>query len=162
MGSPSLKDPSMQRGNKHSLEAIVFVDWERFTTPGGEYDKPKDQLLNALLQRVESAIPGFRDRLTFSEMGTPHTNQKFIGTTNGCAYGTEKIRQQTGAWAFPNETEIESLYHCGASTNVHGVMASLYSGLWTAAAILHCRPVDLLTVKGQHLKTAPAEASHAH
>ena len=159
MGSPSLKDPTMQRGNQHALEAVGFVQWEHFSKPGGDYNRPKEALLEAQLQQVEQALPGFREHVTWADLGTPKTNQKFIGTTDGCVYGTEKIRKQSGAWAFSNETEVESLYLCGASTNLHGVMASLYSGLWAAAAILRCRPVDFLT-ENQHLETAAAEGPH--
>jgi hypothetical protein len=73
-------------------------------------------------------------------------------------YGTEKSFMQTGPFAFKAKSEIENLYLCGASILSHGVAGASYSGVQTAAKILHCSQADLIKPDPtQHLGIFDAE-----
>jgi phytoene dehydrogenase-like protein len=104
-----------------------------------------------MLKSLEHVIPGIRDRILFSELGTPLTNDHYVRSTRGASYGTEKILKQIGPFSFKQFSEIKNLYLCGASI-LHGVSGATTSGLVLTAAILDCRPSELLKARGQELR----------
>ena len=91
------------------------------------------------------------------------TNEWYIRSTNGSVYGTEKSFRQTGPFAFTTGSEIENLYLCGASILSHGVAGAGYSGVQTAAKILHCSQADLIKADATqqvHIYDAEDEAAY--
>jgi phytoene dehydrogenase-like protein len=70
------------------------------------------------------------------ELGTPLTNEYYVSSHRGNLYGTAKSASQIGPFGFPIKTEINGLYHCGASTTSHGVMGAIYSGLLASKKML--------------------------
>ena len=147
----SLKDPTSCNGKEHTIEVVTFIDYDLFKSrlPEGDgyeeaYKKFKGQLIEKLVNNLEKAIPGIRDRIIQLDMGSPTTNEYYINATKGNVYGTEKGFFQTGPFSYGAKTEIENLYMCGASIMAHGVAGSSYSGVKTAALILKCREEDLI------------------
>ena len=104
-----------------------------------------------MLNSLEMVIPGIKDHVVFSELGTPLTNDHYVRSTRGSCYGTEKSLGQIGPFCYKQFSEIENLGLCGASI-LHGVSGATLSGLHVAAAILGCRPSELLTATGQNLR----------
>jgi len=157
-GITTLKDPTSFRDGHHTIEAVRFMSYEAFraykgTTPGNrpkEYALLKDKLSAAMLKSIEQVIPGITDNILFSELGTPLTNEHYVRSTQGACYGTEKTFKQIGPFAFRQQSEIKNLWICGASI-LHGVSGATTSGLALAAAILDCRPSELLRKTGRHL-----------
>ena len=147
----SLKDPTSYDGREHTIEVVTFIDYDLFKSrlPEGDgyaaaYKKFKGQLCDKLVNNLEKVIPGIRDHIVHLELGSPTTNEYYINSTKGNVYGTEKGFFQTGPFSYAAQTEIESLYMCGASIMAHGVAGSSYSGVKTAALILQCREEELL------------------
>ena len=164
---PTLKDPVSYNGRHHTLEVITFVDYASFKSykqegnrHSDEYAKFKERLSNKLLNSLEKVVPGIRSHIVQMELGTPLTNEYYINSTNGNAYGTEKNSRQIGPFSFGNQSEIENLYLCGSSILSHGVAGATYSGVQTAARILNCRDDDLLKPDpSQDLRIYDAEDS---
>ena len=162
--APSLKDPTESRGDLHTLEAFVFVPYAPFKAWEGStlgqrpaaYAAFKERLTQKIITTAEEIMPGLRDRLTFTNLGTPLTSAHYVEATAGNAYGTEKIVKQIGPFAFPQTTELEDLYNCGASTGGHGVFGATLSGLTTASQILRCNPLELLR-ECDDLQIVPAD-----
>jgi all-trans-retinol 13,14-reductase len=147
----TLKDPPSFNGRYHNIEVVTFIDYkifEKFNGEGGnkspEYLEMKKRICQKMLNSLEKILPGIRGKVVQMELGTPITNEFYINSTRGNAYGTEKILKQTGPFSFPAKTEIENLYLCGASILAHGVAGASNSGVKTAAVILKCEPSDLL------------------
>ena len=147
----TLKDPPSFNGRYHNIEVVTFIDYktfEKFSGEGGhkspEYLEIKKRICDKMLNSLEKILPGIRNKVVQIELGTPLTNEFYINSTRGNAYGTEKILKQTGPFAFQAKTEIENLYLCGASILAHGVAGASNSGVKTAAVILKCDPSDLL------------------
>ncbi|MBP6310932.1 MAG: NAD(P)/FAD-dependent oxidoreductase [Flavobacteriales bacterium] len=161
----TLKDPSSFDGKHHCIEAITFIDHRSFEYFKGEniersaeYIRFKETLMKKMMMTLERAIPGISEHVVHKELGTPLTNSYYINSTNGSVYGTEKIFKQIGPFAYKAKSEIENLYLCGASILSHGVAGAGYSGVNTAAAILECRPEELLKADGtQKVRTYDAE-----
>ncbi len=151
ISSSTLKDPTSFDGINHTLEVVTFINYEpfhRFEGEGGgnseAYLAFKEQLTQKIINGLERVLPGISKSIIQKQMGTPLTNMHYIGSTNGCVYGTEKSFWQIGAFGFKAESEIENLYLCGASILANGVAGASYSGVQTAARILGSSQADLL------------------
>jgi all-trans-retinol 13,14-reductase len=158
-GVTSIKDPTGFKNGHHTIEVVRFLNYEVFSAYEGstsgnrpkEYLALKDKLTAAMLKSLERIIPGIVDRILFKELGTPLTNDYYVRSTQGACYGTEKVLKQIGPFSFRQFSEIRNLYLCGASI-LHGVSGATTSGLMLTAAILNCRPSELLKATGQELR----------
>jgi phytoene dehydrogenase-like protein len=163
-GITSIKDPSSFSEGHHTIEAVRFITYEAFSayagsTPGKRpegYLALKDKLRAAMLRSLERIIPGISEHVLFCELGTPLTSDHYVRSTRGGCYGTEKSLWQIGPFGFKQFSEIDGLGLCGASILTHGVSGATTSGLALAAAILGCRPSELLMETGQELRIFPA------
>ena len=158
-GVTSIKDPTGFKNGHHTIEVVRFLTYAAFSayesSASGnrpkEYMTLKDKLTAAMLKSLERVIPGISDHVLFSELGTPLTNEHYVRSTRGACYGTEKVLKQLGPFSFKQLSEIKNLYLCGASI-LHGVSGATTSGLMLAAAILDCRPSELLKSMGKELR----------
>jgi phytoene dehydrogenase-like protein len=158
-GVTSIKDPTGFKNGHHTIEVVRFLTYAAFTAFEGstsgnrprQYMTLKDKLTTAMLKSLERVIPGIGDHILFSELGTPLTNDHYVRSTRGACYGTEKVLKQLGPFSFKQFSEIKDLFLCGASI-LHGVSGATTSGLMLAAAILDCRPSELLKSTGQELR----------
>jgi hypothetical protein len=110
-----------------------------------------------MLRTAEKIAPGISERVVFSNLGTPLTNEHCVRATGGSFYGTEKSRWQIGPFGYGVKSEIADLYLCGASTIGHGVAGATASGLFAASAMLGCRVSELLGDRGRTLPTYPCD-----
>jgi phytoene dehydrogenase-like protein len=163
----SLKDPLSFNGRHHTIEVVTFIDYDSFkaiyanlTEADEEYQKIKERLNEKLLNTFKRILPAVHKNIVHLELGTPVTNEYYINSTKGNVYGTEKGFMQTGPFSYKAKTEIENLYMCGASIMSHGVAGASYSGVKTAAEILHCTEEDLIKKdETQNLRVYDAEDS---
>lgn len=164
----TLKDKSKRRSREHTIEAFAFCSYDRFLPFAGssgirspEYLVFKEALTQQMIAAVGRVIPGVERHISFHELGTPLTNRYYTAGHQGAIYGTEKVLRQIGPMGFGNTTEIDNLFLCGASTQVHGVMGVTTSGLAAAAKVLGCEVPELLDDTGERLRTYPAEDTSA-
>jgi phytoene dehydrogenase-like protein len=158
-GVTSIKDPTGFKNGHHTIEVVRFLTYAAFSTYEGstsgnrpkEYTALKDKLTRAMLKSLERVIPGIGDHIVFKELGTPLTSDHYVRSTRGACYGTEKVLKQIGPFAFRQFSEIKNLHLCGASI-LHGVSGATTSGLTLTAAVLGCRPSELLKTTGQELR----------
>lgn len=162
---PTLKDPSAQRGAVHTMESFGFVSYEAFrawaASRSGErpesYEALKRELTDAMLGDLEQVVPGLRERVIFSSLGTPLTNEHYCRATAGNLYGTEKTLRHLGPRAYATRSPWAGLSLCGASTVSHGVAGATISGLVAAAQILDVKVSELLRRRGPELAVYPAD-----
>jgi all-trans-retinol 13,14-reductase len=158
-GVTSIKDPTGFKNGHHTIEVVRFLAYEAFSAYEGsssgkrpkEYLALKDKLTAAIMKSLERLIPGIGEHILFSELGTPLTSDHYVRSTRGACYGNEKVLKQIGPFRFRQFSEIKNLYLCGASI-LHGVSGATTSGLTLTAAILDCRPSELLKTTGQELR----------
>ena len=156
----TLKDPSKMKKGLHSIEAFSFANYEPFKKwakePSGnrskEYVQLKNEIMERMLNFLNTRVQGIKDAVVFKDLGTPLSNEFYINSYKGNLYGTDKIKRQLGPFGYTTKTEIDNLYLCGASTLSHGVAGATATGLQAAAKILDCKPKDLLIQNGPELK----------
>lgn len=161
----TLKDPSLRSDGLHTVEAMAlstmrpFEPW-RGTRPGqrpAEYAALKEHLSQRILAEIDRFVPGFSDRVVFRALGTPLTNEHYLGARGGAIYGTEKTLRNLGPFSLPVRSPLSGLFQCGSSTIAPGINGVSRSGLAAAAAALDTRPDELLTATGQELRIFPSE-----
>lgn len=165
----TLKDPSKDYDGVHTMEAFAFISHDAFKkwnqTKLSErpeaYLKLKQLYQDKMLKKLEQRIPGLRDKLVFSSLGTPLTKSHFCAAEEGNLYGTSKIRSQVGPLSYQVTTEFENLYLCGASTMSHGILGAAMSGMAAARTALNCRMRDLLDSNGAKITLLDAETERA-
>ena len=147
----TIKDPVSFNGRYHNFEVVTYVNYDKMDRFNNltdyhneEYSIFKDKVINKLMNNIEKLIPDSKKYIVQAELGTPKTNQFYVNSTRGNVYGTEKTLNQVGPFSFKNKSEIENLYLCGSSTLSHGVGGATHSGVAAAAAILNCKPDDLM------------------
>jgi phytoene dehydrogenase-like protein len=162
----TLKDPSLRSDGLHTVEAMSLASYDAFRRwegrhpdeTGDGYADLKTAMTVRMFDAIETFVPGFRDRVVFHTLGTPLTNQRYVASTRGGIYGTEKTIANLGPFSYPVRSEIEGLFECGASTLSPGVLGVTTSGLAAAQAVLGCRAEDLLDARGQTLRVYPSES----
>lgn len=160
----TLKDPSMRSDGLHTGEAILFASWDAFSRwqhslPGrrpAAYEAKKSYIRERILDTLERLVPGLRDHIVFSAVGTPVTNSRYVNATRGAVYGPELSLRNIGPFRFPIQTTIPGLFQCGSSTLAPGIHGVTRSGLAAAAAALACPSDELLNGRGS-LRVWPAE-----
>jgi len=166
----TLKDPVSFDGKHHTLEVITYINHEAFdqfkdetAKRSKEYLAFKELLTEKMIGSLEKVLPGIKNHIVHKSLGTPLTNKHYINSTNGSVYGTEKSLSHIGPFSFDAKSEIENLYLCGASILSHGVAGASYSGVQTAAEILHCKQDDLLVNDdNQEIRIYDAENSEGY
>lgn len=161
----TLKDPSRRRDGRHTMEAICFASYDAFapwrdSAPGNRpnaYRRLKQRLTERMLDAVAEIVPDIREHVVVHALATPLTNERYLGTTRGAIYGTEKTLGNLGPFAFPIATHVRGLFECGASTLAPGLLGVSTSGVLAAAAVLGCDPDDLLSARGQSVRIYPSE-----
>jgi phytoene dehydrogenase-like protein len=89
------------------------------------YVAAKRSYRERIAERAEEYIPGFRDRVVYSDMFTPRTIRRYTGHINGAVYGTpQKLRD--------GRTRIDNLFICGTDQGYLGIIGAMLSGITMA------------------------------
>ena len=102
---------------------------------GEEYNalksKWEEQLLNVLFQQY----PQLKDHIQFKEFGTAITNDFYLGTHQGAAYGLGHTPEQLAQHWLRSKTSIQNLYLSGQDIVSCGVCGAMMGVYLTAGAI---------------------------
>jgi len=152
MSFASLKDPTNQRlcrPGQTNLEVMMLAPadhgfWGLTEGPLGgeryrrnsEYTARKQQLMDMLLDRAETVVPGLRDSLVHVEGATPVTHERFVHSSGGTSYGFEITPDQTLDRRPGPVSPIPGLFFTGQGiTTGHGIASCLTGGIVTAGTI---------------------------
>ena len=142
---PSLKDPEYNPGpkQKHTGEAITFLDWSLFKKwesslhgeRDEEYEALKEQIENRLLKTMRDNLPDLMELLDHHELSTPITAQHFVRADQGAIYGLKASPERFTNPELRTRTPIKRLFMTGADVISLGVSGAMISGVLTAASI---------------------------
>ncbi len=145
----SLKDDTgaMAPEGCSSLEVVTFVPYATFArwkdSPAGErgaeYDEEKARVADWLLGAVEERFPGLVGDVEVKEVSTPLTNESYVMSVRGGAYGPAQTPAQMGMHRFGSRTPVPNVLLAGAGVLGAGVGPCLASG--RVAATLAARVV---------------------
>ncbi len=149
--SPSIDDQSICSEDEHILMAIgpTFGDWKG--SDEQTYASMKEREKERLIKVVEKRIPGFKEAITFSEVATPRTIERYTMKNGGSVAGPKMMLGQHMFKRQHTRTRWDSLYCCGESTVMGtGTPTVTVSGVSAANAILKRRNLQpYLYDKGQ-------------
>lgn len=137
---PSLKE---KKESHHTIEVLVPVDYEPFfrwkdqpvKNRDDEYKRLKTLMTSTILDFLEQRLPGLKELVDYTELGTPITNEYYENTYRGEIYGVPATPDRIKAeWISP-KTPIANLYLAGADATVHGIVGALWSSISCALAI---------------------------
>ncbi|MFE7720358.1 phytoene desaturase family protein [Nocardia rhizosphaerihabitans] len=101
------------------------------------YQAVKDVLMEGMAARIEQAFPGSSARVRFSELGSPATQERYVGNTGGAPFGLAVSPGQVGPLRPGTKTAIPGLYLAGTSTAWGpGTEGAMLSGRQAASAIV--------------------------
>ncbi|ESO82424.1 hypothetical protein LOTGIDRAFT_198008 [Lottia gigantea] len=168
ISSPSAKDPSFpDRFPGNSVLLVItlakyewFEKWkdERVKKRGDEYNAIKDRIGARIIEQCVKLNPKLEDKVTLLKVGTPVTNNYYLGTKKGEMYGLnhsmERFSPEVSMTLRP-KTDIPGLYLTGQDMVTCGFVSVLYAGLLTASTILHRNLMsDLHSLRKQVIQAA--------
>jgi prolycopene isomerase len=130
---PTLHDPSLAPPGEHT---VIFSSLMPYDI-GVPWDEAKKGYTDRLLAELESVLPGFGASVTFLEVATPLTFERYTLNQRGAIYGWDSIPSQSTPRRLPQVTPVPGLYLAGHWTDPgSGSFRSMYSGLFAAALAL--------------------------
>ncbi|XP_035688909.1 all-trans-retinol 13,14-reductase-like isoform X2 [Branchiostoma floridae] len=147
---PSAKDSTWKNRypGKSTCVIITFTPYEwweewqdkRVMKRGEEYDGLKDAIAQQMWKQTCQLYPQLKDRLEYIEVGTPITNNYYIGCDRGEIYGldhdVERFSAELALKLRP-ETPIPGLYMTGQDLVTGGYAGALAGGMVTAGSVLN-------------------------
>lgn len=108
----------------------------RFGHRNAEYEAFKQAKADECIRFAESRLPGLRDAIDSLWTSTPLTYQHYTATQEGSAYGVMKDWQSPMTTVLTPRTPIQNLLLTGQSLNLHGVLGTSMTSLFTTAELL--------------------------
>jgi phytoene dehydrogenase-like protein len=125
--SPSVCD---RRKNNLVIHVVPVpaASWiELRETDYKSYTRKKQQLADFYIQKVEKyMIPGLRNHILFTDISTPATYARYIGSPGGSNYDMMPVPGNFGKNRLRTRTPVENLFMPKFS---HGIWPSLQAGL---------------------------------
>ncbi len=137
---PAIKDPSLKNDGKYSIVAFIFspYDWNNMwkSGPGGkrtlEYRKLKDDLIDEMIKKIETVIPGLKEKIEVRMLATPLTFDRYVLVSEGAWFGPYSFSKLP-----ESKTPIENFFLVGASVEGGGVPSALSSGFKVGKNLLN-------------------------
>lgn len=138
---PSLKDPRAARHTAEIIAPFSYAALRQYRDAawhkrGAAYEAAKQRVTQALLDLVESSVPGFRDLVEYSELGTPLTFEHFTAAPAGAIYGYPATPDKYRKSWLRVDTPVRNLYLTGTDVCVLGIMGALMGGVATSSRLL--------------------------
>jgi len=148
---PSEKDPNWnmhpERRGKSTVAIISFGKWEWFEEwndqplkrRGDSYDEIKATLGQRMIDQTCVLYPQIKDCIDYVEIGTPVTNNHYLGSTKGEIYGLDHAIERTAPEVMAKlrpETDISGLFLTGQDVCLGGFAGAMASGVLTSCSIL--------------------------
>ena len=145
VSSPSAKDPSWasRYPGKATLVALAPTRFEYWGERGGErvhhrgpaYDQFKQRMQERMLAKVVELLPEIQGHVKHVTLGSPLSNNFYLGTSWGEAYGLEHTAKRFNAPYLRQTTPIPGLYLSGQDTMTDGVAGAAIAAVLTASQV---------------------------
>ncbi len=130
---PTLADPSLAPPGEHLVVYTSIIPYDI----GEPWESVKGRYQEQMIDEVERLIPGYRDSITFAELATPETLQRWTGAHHGAIYGWENSPAQCTPKRLPRMVNVEGLMLSGHWTEPgSGALRAIASGVQTAQMLL--------------------------
>jgi prolycopene isomerase len=136
----SIDDRTLCSPDEHTVLAIgpTFESWD--VEGDGAYCTLKEAERNRLLSVLEKRFPGFGKSVSYAEVATPRTIERYTMKNGGAVAGPKQMLGQHMFRRLHTRTEWDNLFCCGESTVMGtGTPTVTTSGLTAANAVLKKR-----------------------
>ncbi|XP_050714755.1 all-trans-retinol 13,14-reductase-like [Eriocheir sinensis] len=146
---PSTKDPEWKKRypGKTTMAIVTLMPYEwvaewnnnRVKKRGDEYDSIKKTFGHKAVEQACNIFPSIKDHVDYVSVGTPVSNNYYLGAPRGEIYGLDHTRERFSVWnnaILRAKTDIPGLYLTGQDVCSCGFMGALYGGLFGAWAVL--------------------------
>ncbi|KAL8584777.1 hypothetical protein ACOMHN_035696 [Nucella lapillus] len=147
---PSAKDPTWEQKHpgKSSVLIITLANWKWFSGwqkerkghRGEDYEGIKNNIGEQMYRVCCHLFPQLDGKRDYMEVGTPVTNQYYLGQSSGEMYGLYQGCSRFTPEAITKlraDTDIPGLYLTGQDVLLCGFTSVLYAGVICASQILH-------------------------
>ena len=162
---PSTKDPTWndRYPGKSNCTIVTLGNWdwfakwenERVKKRGDDYDDLKNRLAEKAWEQACRYYPQIKDKRDYFDIGTPLTNNYYIGSPKGEIYGLDHTISRFNpevSYQLRPATAIPGLYLTGQDITTCGFAGALYSGLLTASHLLSRNLMSDLVVLTKELR----------
>jgi phytoene dehydrogenase-like protein len=127
---------SQLKGNIGALCGIDHLEhWDQLSE--SDYNNKKQELKDALINRLDKVIPGIKDIIIYSEVATPKTIVRYTQNPQGTVYGFAQTPTQIGPFKSGiKKPPIKNLYYASAWVGSGGFSGAIYSGYSCALKVL--------------------------
>ena len=116
-----------------------FKKWEegRVHARGKDYEVLKGRWEERLLGELYAMYPKTRGHLVYKELGTPLSNNYYLGVTDGEVYGMSHSVERFWKWRdeLSCETTLKGLYLTGHDVLTGGIAGALMGGVLCVGAM---------------------------
>jgi len=148
---PSSKDPTFAERypGKTVCTLITLANWEwfqqwqdeRVMKRGEDYNAIKMSLGRRMWEQTLNIYPQLADKVEYFEMGSPLSNNHYLGSPKGEIYGIDHTVQRFGSpelmMHLRPETEIPGLLLTGQDVLSCGFTGAMFGGMLCASTVLH-------------------------
>ncbi|KIW87156.1 uncharacterized protein Z519_12267 [Cladophialophora bantiana CBS 173.52] len=156
--------PSAKSGDNrfHTAEILALVKADAFSAwrgtshgaRGKEYIELKDRISRGLLDLAESATPGLKELLHYSELSTPLSVEDYTSHAAGAIYGFKGTTQTYASSVLSKPSPVAGLQISGTDASSLGVVGALFGGVLAASRVLG--PFGFLRIMWASRRATPA------
>lgn len=103
---------------------------------GEDYQEFKERRALQLIEAVNRAFPGIKDKIAFYNVSTPLTYEDYTATVNGGMYGILRDVNNPGQTVVAQRSPVPNLFMTGQNTNSHGMLGVTNGAMLTCAELL--------------------------
>lgn len=103
---------------------------------GSEYVALKERVADECVEMAAKHIHGLREAIADRWISTPLTYADYTGTAQGSAYGIRKDYNATMYTVLTPKTPVPNVFLTGQSLNLHGILGTSMTALFTCAEII--------------------------
>ncbi len=112
-----------------------YADWDKLDKEA--YKHKKEEVTNILIDRLEKQLPGIKEIIEYSELGTPKTIERYTLNPQGSPYGYAQTLEQSAKNRLKSRSKIKGLYYASAwSSPGGGFTGAIYSGYISALSVI--------------------------
>lgn len=141
--------PSIKSGEDRvpTAEIMGFVDSAAFDewlgtakgARGADYMALKDRIGKGMLTLAETAVPGLRDLVAYTELSTPLTVEHYSMHPHGRIFGVPATPERYRSDLLGPRTPVPGLFLTGADAGCLGIVGALMGGVGAACQVLGSR-----------------------
>jgi prolycopene isomerase len=150
---PTLHDSSLAPEGEHLVIFTTLMPYDI----GTPWEEAGERYTELMLEALEAVMPGIRDRITFLEIASPVTLERYTLNQQGAMYGWANAPNQTMPKRLPHQLPVSGLFLAGHWTEPgSSCFRVVFSGVQAAQSILgYATPVELFQALYSHSQAGP-------